>query len=226
MKILKNINISVKSVLLCVTGSVILAFGLYNIHSISGVTEGGVLGLTLFFYNIFNISPAVSGFILNVLCYLIGIKTLGKNFIVHSAISGITFSAAYAVFEIFPPIYPQIAENSLICSVAGALFVGIGVGLCVRAGGAPSGDDAIAMAFSKILRVKIQYVYLATDLIVLALSLIYIPIGKIVYSLLTVVISGQLIGLVSGKKPKTSVKNKASNTESSGKTEEKNCRSE
>ena len=28
--------------------SCVLAFGLYNIHSISGVTEGGLLGLTFF----------------------------------------------------------------------------------------------------------------------------------------------------------------------------------
>ncbi|MBQ9938621.1 MAG: hypothetical protein IJO96_03720, partial [Oscillospiraceae bacterium] len=31
-------------------GSAILSFGLYNVHELSGVTEGGILGLTLFFY--------------------------------------------------------------------------------------------------------------------------------------------------------------------------------
>ena len=80
------------------------------------------------------------------------------------------------------------------------MFVGVGVGLCVRAGGAPSGDDSLAMSISKIFKLKIQYVYLATDLVVLGLSLIYIPLSQIVYSLLTVVISGQLIGIVSGNR--------------------------
>ena len=32
---------------LALAGSAILAFGLYNVHSFSNVTEGGVLGLSL-----------------------------------------------------------------------------------------------------------------------------------------------------------------------------------
>ena len=76
------------------------------------------------------------------------------------------------------------------------MFVGVGVGLCVRVGGAPSGDDALAMSMSKVTKVDIQWMYLITDLSVLALSLTYIPWQKIIYSLLTVVLSGQMIGWI------------------------------
>ncbi|MBQ2755809.1 MAG: YitT family protein, partial [Oscillospiraceae bacterium] len=62
-------------------GSAILSFGLYNVHELSGVTEGGILGLTLFFRHWLNISPAVSGFILNGICYIIGWRVLGMGFI-------------------------------------------------------------------------------------------------------------------------------------------------
>ena len=48
-----------KKVLLCVAGSAILAFGLYNIHALSGVTEGGVLGLTLLLNYWLDLSPAI-----------------------------------------------------------------------------------------------------------------------------------------------------------------------
>ena len=37
-------NITLKNCAITLLGSFILAFGLYNVHSISGVTEGGVLG--------------------------------------------------------------------------------------------------------------------------------------------------------------------------------------
>ena len=37
-----------KKCALALLGSAILAFGLYNVHALSGVTEGGVLGMTLF----------------------------------------------------------------------------------------------------------------------------------------------------------------------------------
>lgn len=192
-----KLNIRPKNIFLVALGSAVLAFGLYNIHSISGVTEGGVLGLTLLLDFHFDISPSVSGFILNMLCYALGVKTLGKEFIAYSALSSVVFSAVYSVCENFPPLFPQIAEHPFIASAVGGLFVGLGAGLSVRAGGATGGDDALSMSLAKITGKDIQKIYLISDLIVLALSLTYIPISKIVFSLLTVVISGQLIGFVS-----------------------------
>ena len=188
-------------------GSAILAFGLYNVHSISGVTEGGVLGLTLLLEHWFGISPSVSGLVLNGACYLLGFRLMGGEFIIYSIIAGGGFSAFYAIFERFPPVWPQIDESPLLAAIAGALFVGVGVGLCIRANAAPTGDDSLALSLSKLLRLGIQWVYLLGDLVVLALSLTYIPFNKIVYSLLTVILSGQLIGFIQkAGKPKLSEK--------------------
>ena len=189
-------GLTAKNIALNLIGSAILAFGLFNVHSFSGVTEGGVLGLTLFLHHWLDISPAVSGLVLNALCYLIGWRTLGRDFILYSAVAGGGFSVFYAVFEFLGPVYPGIDAYPLVAALAGAVFVGVGVGLSVRAGGAPGGDDALGMSVSKITGVGIQWVYLVSDLSVLALSLTYIPLSRIFYSLITVVISGQLVGFV------------------------------
>ena len=186
-----------KNILWNLAGSLILAFGLYNVHSLSCVTEGGVLGLTLLLQYWFSVSPAISSAVLTAFCYLLGWKVLGKDFILYSAFACGGFSLFYAILERFPPVYPQIAQFPLLAAIIGAVFVGVGVGLCVRAGGAPSGDDALAMSLGTLLHFKIQWVYLASDLIVLGLSLTYIPPAKLLYSLLTVVLSGQIIGFVS-----------------------------
>lgn len=177
-------------------GSGALAFGLYNIHSVSHVTEGGILGLTLLLEHWFQISPAVSGFICNAVCYLLGWKLLGKNFIIYSIVATLGFSGFYGIFEQFPPLFPQIAEHPLVAAVVGALFVGISCGICVAVGGAPSGDDAMSMVLAKLTGFPIQRIYLCSDLCVLLLSLTYIPVARIAYSLLTVLLSGQLIGLM------------------------------
>lgn len=195
-------QIRVSSLGLALFGSAILAFGLYQIHSISGITEGGMLGLTLLFHYWLKISPALSGFVLNVLCYAIGFRALGKMFLVYSIISSIGFSAFYALFECFPRIYPEIAQLPLVAALIGAVFIGLGAGLCVRVGGAPSGDDALAMAISAKSRLSIQWAYLISDLLVLGLSLSYIPATRLVYSLLTVVLSGQVIGIIQKIHPK------------------------
>lgn len=194
-------DITIKNILMNILGSLILAFGLKNVHALSGVTEGGVLGLTLLLRYWLHISPALSSFVLSAICYLIGIKVLGRKFLIYSAIAVVSYSCFYAFFDLFPPIYPGIAQYPLAAAIIGAVFVGVGVGLCVRAGGAPTGDDALAMSLSRKLKCRIQWVYLLSDLTVLALSLTYLPVEKIVFSLLTVVLSGQIIGRINKKQP-------------------------
>ena len=189
-------DISKKSICLILFAGILLAFGLYNVHAHSSITEGGILGLSLFFDHVLHVSPAVSATVLNILCYLLGIRVLGKKFLVYSAVATASFSLSYAVFEMFPPIFPAIAEYPLIAAIVGALFVGTGCGICVRVGGAPSGDDALAMALSHVTHLSVTWIYLISDLTVLSLSLLYIPLSKILYSLLTVILSGQLIGFI------------------------------
>ena len=177
-------------------GSVIQAIGIYNVHAISNVTEGGVLGLTLLLKQWFFLSPAVTSLVLNAICYALGWKTLGKSFIAYSALSIGTYSGAYALCEQFPPLWPEIANYPLIAAIAGALFIGIGAGVCVRAGGATAGDDALAMSLNHITGWPIERIYLISDLTVLILSLSYIPFRRIAWSLLTVVLSCQIIGII------------------------------
>ena len=183
-------------VLLSLLGSAILSFGLCHVHAYADVTEGGILGLTLLLQHHFGISPAVSGFILNALCYLLGWKYLGKPFLLYSAISSANFSLTYSLFERMEPVFPNLTQNPLAAALVGALFVGVGCGLCVLVGGAPGGDDAFAMAMTKVTGKKIQTMYLISDLSVLALSLTYIPLNRILFSLLTVILSGQIVGWI------------------------------
>ena len=189
-------HIRISYCIVALLSSAFLAFGLYHVHSCSGVTEGGVLGMTLLLQRWLDISPAVSGFVMNVICYGLGWKVLGRDFIIYSAISTFGFSLSYKIYEQFPPLWPQLYDMPLLAALVGALFVGIGAGLCVRIGGAPSGDDALARGLSYLLNVKIEWVYLVSDLLVLGLSVSYIPLRRLGFSLLTVVLSGQILGFM------------------------------
>ena len=180
----------------------ILSFGLYHIHSRACVTEGGILGLTLLLEHWLSISPAITNLVLSLLCYFWGWRLLGRKFVIYSALATASFSLWYKIFSSFPPLWPQLSEKPLIAAVFGALFIGFGAGICVRIGGAVGGDDALALCLSSRLHMNIQWVYLIFDLIVLGLSTSYIPFQRIGYSLLTVTISGQLVGLIQRAEPR------------------------
>ncbi len=172
------------------------AFGMYHVHALADITEGGVLGATLLLEYWFHISPAITGAVMNALCYGLGWRLFGKDFLILSLLAAGGFSSGYALFELFPPLWPALVEYPLAAAALGALFIGIGAGLCVRAGGATCGDDALAMSITQLTKIPIQWVYLITDLTVLGLSCTYLPPKRIGYSLLTVTLSGQIIGWI------------------------------
>lgn len=189
----KDIKQNIKHFSLLFCGAAILSFGLFNIHSQSLITEGGVLGMTLLLQHWFDISPSISGPVLDFTCYFIGWRILGNSFLKNAVFASCCFSLCYRVWENVGYLIPNLSSHQLIAAVLGALFVGVGVGIVVKEGGASGGDDALALVISKLSKCRISKAYLATDLTVLCLSLSYIPFGKIFYSLITVTLSSFII---------------------------------
>ena len=186
-------KLNIKHYLLLLVGAAILSFGLFNVHSQSSITEGGVLGMTLLLHHWFDISPSISGIIMDFTCYFIGWRVLGNSFLKNAIFASCCFSATYRVWETMGYVIPPLADRPLVAAVLGAVFVGIGVGIVVKHGGASGGDDALALVISKLAKCRIARAYLVTDLTVLCLSLSYIPFGKIVFSLITVTLSSFII---------------------------------
>ena len=182
--------------LIIVLGACILSFGLYNIHERTGVTEGGVLGMTLLLQHWFGLSPAITSPVMDIACYLLAWHFLGNAFAKYAVAASLAFAASHALWEQFPPLLPDLSAFPMAAAILGALFVGLGVGLVVRIGGACGGDDALALTIAHVSCWPISRCYLFTDLAVLLLSLTYIPFARIVYSLVTVTISSVVIGRV------------------------------
>lgn len=195
-------SMRLKCIFLVMLGSMIQAIGVCNIHAFSDVTEGGTLGLTLLLYHWTGISPAITSLILNAGCYAFGWRVLGKSFLAYSAVSVGFYSLCYGILESFAPLWPGILSSPMACAIIGAVFVGVGAGISILGGGAPGGDDALAMGLSKSFNCGIQHIYLISDLSVLLISLTYIPFSRIAYSLLTVILSGQIVGWIQRLKEK------------------------
>lgn len=189
-------ELTVRKLLLIILGAMICSFGIHNIHQRTDITEGGILGLMLLIEHWLGFSPAYITPVLDITCYLIAFKCLGGSFIRISIVSTLFVSLFFKLWEQFPPMLPDLSAWPLAAALLGSIFVGIGVGLIVRQGGSAGGDDALALTISHTFRWRISRSYLITDLTVLALSLSYIPVIRIVYSLITVTISSLLVDWV------------------------------
>jgi len=186
-------GLTVRKIMVIVLGAMICSFGIYNIHQRTDVTEGGILGLMLFFEHWLGFSPAYITPVLDLACYGLAFRFLGAGFIKISAISTFFVSVFFKIWEQFPPMLPDLSAHPLIAALLGAVFVGVGVGLIIRQGGSGTGDDALALSIAKLARLPLARAYLVTDLTVLLLSLSYIPLKKILFSLITVTLSSYMI---------------------------------
>lgn len=182
-----------RMILMILLGAAICSFGIHNTHQRTGITEGGVIGMMLLVEHWLGFSPAYITPVLDIACYLLAWRYLGAGFIKVSVVSTLSVSLFYKVWEQFPPMLPDLSAHPLAAAVLGGLFVGVGVGLIVRQGGSSGGDDALALVISKVSRWRLARCYLFTDITVLVLSLSYIPVKRIAFSLITVTISSFLI---------------------------------
>lgn len=186
-------GINIKMLISILIGAAICTFGIHNIHQRTNITEGGVIGLMLLIEHWIGVSPAIITPILDIICYALAFKSLGARFIKISIISTFSVSMLYKFWELFPPMLPDLSGQPLLAAIMGGLFVGIGVGIIVRNGGSSGGDDALALSISKITKCQLSRAYIFTDFVVLAMSLSYIPFRRIMFSIVTVLISGIII---------------------------------
>lgn len=193
-KMLNFLDLTKKSLLRIILGTAILAFAILNVHARSYVTEGGVIGLVLFFNRMFGIDPSITSIILDLSCYAIGLSLLGRTFIKKSIVASIFFASFLKIFKFIGPVFPEMYDKPFVAAVVGGLLVGIGCGLVVTQGGATGGDDAIALSISNKFKWKLWMAYLFSDIVVLGLSLSYIPAKDLIFSVLTTTISSIVVG--------------------------------
>ena len=178
---------------LMMLGAAIGTFGIHYIHRQSDITEGGVLGMMLLVNHWLGISPAILTPVMDAACYALAFRVLGGSFIKRSLVSTVCVGVFFKLWESLPPFFPSLAAQPLKAAVLGAMFVGVGVGILVRQGGSGGGDDALALSIEKLTGWPLSRAYLMTDLMVLLLSLSYIPVRRIVFSLITVTLSSLII---------------------------------
>lgn len=192
-------NKNLKKYILLNIGMAILSFGMFNIHSRCPISEGGVLGTALLIYRWFKISPGISSIFLDSSLFLLGYFILGKGFLKDSFFASVSYSIWYRLHELIGPILPNLSNHPLFAAILGAIFVGVGVGICVSYNVAAGGDDSLALSLNKLFGIHVALVYFVSDFIVLMLSLSYIPINQIMYSLFSVCLSSLIIEMFKQK---------------------------
>lgn len=170
-----------------------MAFAYYHINFQNHLSEGGFVGLALLGKYVLGINPALSVLLLDIPVLIAALLLKGRKFMMNTVIATSSFSLFYALIERYSTLVIDLQGNLLIAAVLSGIVTGFATGLVLRYGGATGGDDLLTLMVSRYTGLKLGTVFILFDALVLALSLIYLPMKETLFTILAVVIAGQMI---------------------------------
>ena len=157
------------------------------------IIDGGITGLSIIFSKLWNIPLSFLVIVLNVPLFFIGVKHLGKRFLIHTTYSMLCFSLFLSYFEMFTPA----TEEMLLATVFGGALLGIGVGLIIRFGACNDGTESVAIVISKKSSFSVGEVVLVFNIIIYAIAGSVFGLDRAMYSMLTYIIAYKVVDFIS-----------------------------
>lgn len=174
----------VQEMLMIALGCAIYGFSLDAVSIPNQLADGGLSGITLIIRYWWHIDPGLSTLVLNIPLIILGWRYMGKRLLVYT-IWGTGCLSFFLWFWRHLPIIIQLNfEHDLFISamLAGALS-GIGLGIVFRFYGTTGGTDIIARILQIKYGISSGKSLLALDAIVLFLSLSYLDVRHMMYTL-------------------------------------------
>ena len=75
-----------KSILLTIIGTMITGFGVGVFLTPNKIVGGGATGLSTLLYHTFGFEPGLSFFVINIIFLVLGLKVLGKDFVLKTLV--------------------------------------------------------------------------------------------------------------------------------------------
>jgi uncharacterized membrane-anchored protein YitT (DUF2179 family) len=173
-------------------GALMMAVGLEIFLIPNQVIDGGVTGVSIMLSHITGIKLGIFLFILNLPFVYLGYKQFGKTFAI-STVYGIIMLSLFATF--FHPV-PAFTDDILLATIFGGIFLGIGVGLVIRNGGALDGTEILSIVISKKVPFSVGEIVMFINLFILGSAGFVYSWDRAMYSILAYVIASKAIDIV------------------------------
>lgn len=188
-RVLKNI----KQIFMITLGAIIAACGLDLFLVPNAILDGGVIGLSIIAAELTGLSISLFLIILNLPFLYIGYLRMGLNFTLRTLYGVVVLSGATAYLHQFE----RVTDDLFLATVIGAVILGTGVGLVIRAGGALDGTEIIAILVSKNRTVSVgQIVMIMNFFIFILAALLVFTWETAMYSIITYFIAFKMIDVV------------------------------
>lgn len=180
-------------------GTAIYAFGLQYFVIPNLLMEGGVTGIAVLLNYAAGWPLSITTLVLNIPLFLLGWRALGKFQMLYTIIGTVSLSLFLALMEnlihhgwLVP--FKSTNDYMLVALYAG-VTLGSGLGIVFRYGGTTGGIDIIARILSR-RGYSMGQIILTFDAIIIGVSMIYISLEKVLYTLVVVFVASKLIDFI------------------------------
>lgn len=182
---------------LILIGSFILASGFVLFITPYKIVPGGVYGISIVLHYLFGLPVGLMALTMDIPLTLLGIRVLGPRFGIKTVVGFLLTALFVDGITYFYGDQPLVADEPLLSSIFGGVFLGLGLGLIFKSKATSGGTDIIAMIISKYTKLPIGQLLIYVDSVIVLVGLLVFQDWKIpLYSLIVIFITGRVIDTV------------------------------
>lgn len=178
---MRNNYQTLKSYLSMMIGTLVAAIGI-NLMACKNLAFGGVSGLAIVLEFMTGIPISALNLIINIPLFLLGMKCIGKRFLVRSVFS----TAMLSVFLDLSAMARDFQVDLILSAIFGGILLGFGVAIIAKSGGSTGGTDMLAIILHDKTKKPLGNYMLLIDGSIIVLGGITFGLNKAMYSLLVV----------------------------------------
>ncbi|HEX5151897.1 MAG TPA: YitT family protein [Parafilimonas sp.] len=171
---------SISDILLMIIGVATATFALQGFLVPNKFFDGGVTGISLLAHEIYHIPLAFVIIAANLPFIIMSIYVASIRFAVKTLLCIILLGICLYYF----PSY-QITNDKLLVSIFGGFFLGVGIGLTMRAGCAVDGIEVLALYTWRHTSFTISEIVLALNIIIFSIAAFHSGVLVSMYSMIT-----------------------------------------
>jgi uncharacterized membrane-anchored protein YitT (DUF2179 family) len=175
-----QIKQSIEDIIYIITGIAFSGFALKSFLVPNHFFDGGVTGISLLIHELSHVNLALIIVFVNIPFIVIGAYQINIRFAFKTMAAVIGLGL---VLTFIP--YPEVTHDKLLVSIFGGFFMGLGIGLVMRAGCALDGIEVLAIYTWRRSNFTVSEIILAMNVIIFLVAAFQLGLETALYSMLT-----------------------------------------
>lgn len=186
-------------------GSIFCSIGVVSFLVPSSLITGGTAGLALLLHHLSFFTIGTWMFLVNVPLVLLGIKYFGKMYAVKSVGTIVLISIIIDFLNEIVKL-PSLTNETLLASIFGGIFIGLGLGFIIKGKSSAGGSTIIATIIASKTKYKAAEAMLFIDACVILFSIyVFGDVDKALWSILSIYVTAKVIDVILTGRPSKKV---------------------